>query len=87
MIEAGLQAYVVKLSAPARPSDDQLAAVGVRVLVLWAGKSRLHDAGEAAAVAQRVLTRGTVKTYPEASHALNGEYPAEIAADVAAFLG
>ncbi|MGN9810247.1 alpha/beta fold hydrolase [Micromonospora sp. BQ11] len=87
MIEAGLQAYVVKLSAPTRPSDDQLAGVGVPVLVLMAGRSRLHDAGDAAEVARRTLTRGTVETYPEASHAINGEYPDRIAADVAAFLG
>ena len=86
MIEAGLQAYVVKLSAPARPSQDQLAALAVPVLVLMAGKSRLYDPGEAAETARRTLTRGTVKTYPEASHALNGEHPDEIAADIAAFL-
>ncbi|RKN40626.1 alpha/beta fold hydrolase [Micromonospora endolithica] len=86
MIEAGLQAYVVKLSAPARPSADQLAAVDVPVLVLMAGSSRLHDSGEAADTARRTLARGSVKTYPEASHAINGEYPDRIAADVAAFL-
>ena len=86
MIEAGLQAYAVKLSAPTRPADDRLAAVGVPVLVLMAGESRLHDAADAAATARRVLPRATVKTYPDASHAINGEYPAEIAADVAAFL-
>lgn len=86
MIEAGLQAYAMKLSAPVRPSEDRLATVNVPVLVLLAGQSRLHDAGKAAEMARRALTRGTVKTYPQASHALNGEYPNEIAADVAAFL-
>ncbi|MEU8391213.1 alpha/beta hydrolase [Micromonospora sp. NPDC048843] len=86
MIEAGMQAYVMKLSAPTRPSEDQLAAVDVPVLVLMAGKSRLHDAGEAAKLAERSLSHGTVKTYPDASHAINGEYPDEIAADISAFL-
>ncbi|GII77837.1 alpha/beta hydrolase [Sphaerisporangium rufum] len=86
MIEAGLQAYVTKLPAPTRPSEERLAAVRLPVLVLMAGKSRLHDAAEAARVARRTLVRGTVKTYPEASHAINGEYPREIAADVAAFI-
>lgn len=85
-IEAGMQSYAMKLSAPVRPSEDQLAGVGVPVLVLLAGESRLHDSGEAAGTAQRVLTRGTVTTYPEASHAINGEYPDEVAADIAAFL-
>jgi hypothetical protein len=32
------------------------------------------------------LQHGTVRVYPEASHAINGEYPDEIAADIDAFL-
>ncbi|MDR7279101.1 alpha/beta fold hydrolase [Catenuloplanes atrovinosus] len=86
MIEAGLQAYVSKLSAPARPSGERMAAVTVPVLVLLAGESRLHDATAAADTARRVLPHATVRVYPDASHALNGEYPDEIAADVAVFL-
>jgi pimeloyl-ACP methyl ester carboxylesterase len=46
----------------------------------------MHDANAAAAVARRVLKHGTVKVYPGASHAINGERPAEIAAEVAALL-
>lgn len=86
MIEAGLQTYAVKLSAPVRPSDDQLRGVTAPVLLLMAGESRLHDAAAAADHARRLLPAATVKVYPEASHAINGEYPDEIAADVAAFL-
>jgi len=46
----------------------------------------MHDAAAAAEVARRTLKHGTVKVYPGASHAINGERPAEIAADLAAFL-
>lgn len=35
---------------------------------------------------ESVFQGGTVKVYPDASHAINGEYPAEVAADIAAFL-
>ncbi|MFI7080093.1 alpha/beta fold hydrolase [Micromonospora sp. NPDC049903] len=87
MIEQGLQSYAMKLSAPARPSEDQLAQLGVPALVLLAGESRMHDAADAAEYARRVLPDATVKTYPHASHAINGEHPDEIAADVATFLG
>jgi pimeloyl-ACP methyl ester carboxylesterase len=87
MIEQGLQSYAMKLSAPTRPGEKQLAGLSVPALVLIAGKSRMHDGAEAAAYAERVLTDATVKTYPGASHAINGEYPDEIAADVATFLG
>ncbi|WP_211275343.1 alpha/beta fold hydrolase [Actinoplanes rectilineatus] len=86
MIEQGLQAYTMKLSAPTRPDPDRLAGLRVPTLVLMAGRSRMHDADAAAAHATRTLTAATVKTYPQASHAINGEYPAEIAADVATFL-
>ncbi len=86
MIEAGLQSYVVKLSAPTRPADDRLRAVTAPVLLLVAGKSRMHDAAEVAAKAQALLPHATVKTYPDASHAINGEHPDEIAADIATFL-
>jgi pimeloyl-ACP methyl ester carboxylesterase len=87
MIEAGMQAYVIKLSAPTRPSDDQLRGVTAPVLLLLAGKSRMHDAADAASTARSLLPQATVKTYPDASHAINGEHPDEIAADIAAFLG
>lgn len=86
MIEQGLQAYAMKLSAPTRPTGDSLARLDVPTLVLMAGKSRMHDSIAASAYASRVLPRARVKTYPDASHALNGEHPHEIAADVEAFL-
>jgi pimeloyl-ACP methyl ester carboxylesterase len=86
MIEEGLQSYVMKLSTPTRPRHDRLTRLDVPVLVLLAGRSRMHDAAAAAAYAQRVLPAATVRTYPDASHAINGEYPEEIAADVGAFV-
>jgi hypothetical protein len=38
----------------------------------------MHDAAAADAEARRLLPRGTIKVYPGASHAINGEHPAEI---------
>lgn len=86
MIEAGIQTYVLKLSAPSRIDEQQLATLDVPTLALLAGASRMHDAAEAADLARRTLPRATVVVYPQASHAINGEYPDRIAADVAAFL-
>jgi hypothetical protein len=54
--------------------------------VIIAGKSVMHDPVAAAYNARTTLKRGTVLTYQHASHAMNGEYPDRIAADVAAFL-
>jgi pimeloyl-ACP methyl ester carboxylesterase len=87
MIEAGMQTYALKLGAPRRISEEQLGRLGVPVLALIAGRSPMHDPVEAAAVAERALPPGSrVKVYPRASHALNGEYPDEVAADVAKFI-
>lgn len=85
LIEVGMQTYAKQLPAPARFPAEQLAAIDVPVLVIMAGKSVMHDSAEAARVAEQTLRHGTVKVYPEASHAISGEYPQEIADDLAAF--
>jgi pimeloyl-ACP methyl ester carboxylesterase len=86
MIEAGMQTYALHLPAPNRISQDRIAAIRQPVLVIMAGRSPMHDSAAAADLARRSLQQGTVRVYPEASHAINGEYPAEIGADIAAFI-
>jgi hypothetical protein len=43
------------------------------------------DAARAVARARNILPRGQVELWPDASHAINGEYPAEIAETAGAF--
>lgn len=86
MIEAGMQTYRLALPSPSRLSEEALSGLDVPVLAIMAGESRMHDAAAAADVADRILPDGRVEVYPDASHAINGEYPERIAADVAAFL-
>jgi len=86
MIEAGMQTYRLKLPVPSVIDPQRIAAVEAPTLAILAGASPMHDANEAAAAARRVLKHGTVKVYPGASHAINGERPAEIGADIAALL-
>ncbi|WP_199036745.1 alpha/beta fold hydrolase [Glycomyces salinus] len=85
MIEAGMQSYVLKLSPPVRPSAEQLERMEVPTLVVLAEESGMHDAEEAAEVARETLPEATVEVYPDASHAVNGEYPELIAADLTEF--
>jgi pimeloyl-ACP methyl ester carboxylesterase len=84
--ETGFQTYALKLPAPTQPSEHTLATVECAVLVIMAGQSPMHDSAAAAETARRSLSKGTVLSYPDASHAINGEYPQEIAADLVAFL-
>lgn len=85
LIASGMRDFKVAFPAPARPGDDELAAIGVPVLALIAGRSIAHDAEKAAARA-RTLRDATVEVWPEASHAINGEYPDRIAERVETFL-
>lgn len=85
MIEAGMQHYRLRLPAPTRIAEEDLADLDVPVLALLAGQSVMNDPDTAADTATRVLGAETVRVYEDASHALNGEYPQEIAADIEAF--
>ncbi|WP_017597569.1 alpha/beta fold hydrolase [Nocardiopsis lucentensis] len=91
MIEAGMRHYTLRLPQPTRISEEELGRLGMPVLAVIAGDSVMHDAEEAVATAERTLAPGegggTVRLYPDASHAVSGEHPEEIAADVAAFVG
>ncbi len=84
MIEAGMKSYVSRKSGPTLLTEKQLAGVRIPTLTLLAGKSRMHDTGDASSVAGR--TSATVIVYADASHAINGEYPDRIASDLDTFL-
>ncbi|WP_328468432.1 alpha/beta hydrolase [Actinoplanes sp. NBC_00393] len=86
LVESGMRNYAIKRPAPARFETDQLRAIDVPVLVILAGDSVMHDSREAERTASSALRHRTVLTYDGASHAVNGEQPDRIAADVAAFL-
>jgi len=86
MIEAGMAGYRMKVPVPSLPDPASVAALRLPVLVILAGASPMHDSTAAAAEARRLLPRQTIRVYPGTSHAINGERPAEIAADVAGLL-
>ncbi|MEU8899319.1 alpha/beta hydrolase [Nocardia sp. NPDC048505] len=86
MIEAGMQTYALHLPAATQFGTEQLARARMPFLVLLAGESVMHDANRAAEQARETLGDATVLVYPTASHAINGEYPDRIAADIASFL-
>jgi pimeloyl-ACP methyl ester carboxylesterase len=86
MIESGMKNYTMHQPQPTRITEDQLKALKPPVLAIIAGRSVMHDPAEARRTAETALTTRTVRFYPDASHAINGEHPKEIAADLAAFL-
>ena len=87
VIEAGMQTYRTTVPSTITPfPDDLLAGIRTPVLAIMAGRSVMHDSAAAAEHARRLLPTGTVMLYPEATHAISGEFPDRIAADVDAFL-
>ena len=85
LISAGSKDYVIRKAMPSAITDEQLRSLDVPVLALIAGRSVMHDAARAAARARNLLPRGQVELWPDASHAINGEYPDAIAKTAAAF--
>jgi pimeloyl-ACP methyl ester carboxylesterase len=86
MIESGMQHYRLRLPQPTRIGEEQLEGLDMPVLAIIAGASVMHDADAAVDTAERTLREGTVLLYEDASHAVNGEQPDQIAADLEAFL-
>ncbi|MFF5214602.1 alpha/beta fold hydrolase [Micromonospora sp. NPDC000442] len=86
MIEAGMQHYKLRLPQPTRINEERLGRIDLPVLAIIAGESVMHDPQSAADTARHNLPRGTVRLYPGASHAVNGEQPDQLAADIAGFI-
>jgi pimeloyl-ACP methyl ester carboxylesterase len=79
LIAAGSTDFMLRSAMPKLFTDDQLRSLNIPVLALIAGRSVMLDAVRAAARARDLLPRGQVELWADASHAINGEYPAEIA--------
>nr|WP_238350611.1 alpha/beta hydrolase [Kribbella shirazensis] len=86
MIEAGMKNYTMRQPQPQRITEQQLTALPMPVLAIIAGRSVMHDPPTARSTAERALRTKTVAFYPDASHAINGEYPDRIASDLRTFL-
>jgi pimeloyl-ACP methyl ester carboxylesterase len=85
LISAASSDYVLRKAMPKSFTDDQLRSLDIPVLALIAGRSVMLDAARAAARARNLLSRGQVELWADASHAINGEYPAEIAETASVF--
>ncbi|MGV0642673.1 alpha/beta fold hydrolase [Mycolicibacterium sp. XJ879] len=85
LISAGSSEYAMRKAMPKMITDEQLRSLDIPVLALLGGRSVMHDAVRAAARARNLLPRVQVELWPDASHAINGEYAAEIADRASAF--
>jgi pimeloyl-ACP methyl ester carboxylesterase len=79
LIAAGSSEFVLRSAMPKIFTDDQLRSLDIPVLAFIAGRSVIHGAKRAAARARNLLPNGRIEFWTDASHAINGEYPDEIA--------
>ncbi|MFI6183808.1 alpha/beta fold hydrolase [Nonomuraea sp. NPDC051191] len=86
LISAGMRDFTAFLPPPTYPADDTVAGLDVPVLALIAGRSIIHDPRKAARRARRLLAKGVVELWPDASHAINGEFPERVNARVLTFV-
>lgn len=84
LITSAMRDFKVAQPMPQRPARAELEGIHVPVLALIAGRSLVHEAQRAAETAQ-VIPGSQVEVWPEASHAINGQYPERIAHRVAEF--
>ncbi|MFJ4652507.1 alpha/beta fold hydrolase [Nocardia sp. NPDC088792] len=86
LIASGMRDFAAYLPMTDRPAKDQLAAIAVPFLGIFAGRSIVHRAKKIAKVARKLVPGAQIEVWPEASHAINGEFPEEIAARMKQFL-
>lgn len=86
-MDASATGFVVRQPAPRVFDDDALRAVALPVLAIIAGRSVIHHPARAADRARRLLATGQVELWPDASHAVSGEFPDRIAERSRRFFG
>jgi pimeloyl-ACP methyl ester carboxylesterase len=72
--DLGTADFVIRLPPPKQLTDDELRSLDLPVLAIIAGRSVMVGAQRAAAKAREVLPHGRVELWPDASHAITGEY-------------
>jgi pimeloyl-ACP methyl ester carboxylesterase len=85
LISAGSTDFALRKAMPRSFTDDELRSLDIPVLALIAGRSVMLDPALVTARARSLLAHGQIELWADASHAINGEYPAEIAERAGAF--
>lgn len=78
LIESGMRNYKLKLPMPDQFSDEELKNIDLPVLAFMAEKSTMHHSEKAVEKGENYVKGIEIEIWPNASHAINGEYPDEI---------
>jgi pimeloyl-ACP methyl ester carboxylesterase len=86
VIDAGIRGYRIAAPWPAYFTDEQLRSIRVPVLAVVAGRSVIHRATAAYARARTQIVNAQAELWPDATHAITGEFADEINARVLRFV-
>jgi pimeloyl-ACP methyl ester carboxylesterase len=88
LIETGMRTFKSKLPMPKHITEHQLKTLEMPVLGILAEKSTVHHAKESLEIGNKSLTNplSEMVIFKNASHAINGEYPAKLAENIEQFM-
>ncbi len=86
LIEAGMRNYKIKLPSPQSFSVEDLQGIEVPVLALMAEKSFMHNSEKAVETGKTHVKNIEIENWKNASHAINGEFSAEVNARILEFV-
>jgi pimeloyl-ACP methyl ester carboxylesterase len=86
LIESGMSNYKVKLPIPAPFKDSELKDLDVPILAIMAGKSTMHNSEKAMKQGEKLVRNIQIEVWPDASHAINGEFPDEVNEKILSFI-
>ena len=75
LIESGMRNYKLKLPSPDQFSDEDLIKIELPIFALMAENSTMHNSKKAVEKGRNFVENIKIKNCPNASHAINGEYP------------
>lgn len=78
LIESSMRNFKLKLPAPDQLTDEDLKNINIPVLALMAEKSTMHNSAKAVEKGKTTMKNIIIENWPNASHAINGEFPSEI---------
>ncbi|MFE9653198.1 alpha/beta fold hydrolase [Micromonospora sp. NPDC006431] len=86
VIDAAMRCYRPALPQPGYFTDEQLRSLAMPVLAVVAGRSVMHDPAQAHRRARRLIGNGQVELWPDATHAISGQYADKINARILRFV-